>query len=221
MMMAKEKETWIDLTRNLSENTSVYPGDEPFKSVDKQIGPFMLKTITTSQHVGTHVDWQRHAIKNGEGIERLPLEQTAGKATKVRVLPKDGVLPTRAVETSYLNASAQEKRLLIETTHGDLYGNDVYFTDSPLFEADFPAFCAGQGITLIGVDMPSVGGVKTGEHAMHVNLLAKRIAIVENLTNLDQLADHVCFVAAPLKIIGGDGSLTRAFAKNLKNQVKG
>ncbi len=215
MMMPKE--TWIDLTRGLSEDTPVYPGDEPFKSSDKQIGSFMLKTITTSQHIGTHVDWQRHAIKNGEGIERLPLEQMIGEATKIRVVPKDGVLLTRAIEASYFNACAQEKRLLIETTHGNLYGRDAYFTDFPLFEEDFLTFCVEQGITLIGVDMPSIGGVAVDEHTMHVNLLEKRIALVENLTHLNQLTDHVYFVAAPLKIIGADGSLTRAFAKDLKD----
>ena len=211
------KERWIDLTRDLSEDTPVYPGDEPLKSNDKQIGSFILKTITTSQHIGTHIDWQRHAIKNGEGIEHLPLEQMVGEATKIRVVPKDGILLTRAIEAAYLNAHAQEKRLLIETTHGNHYGNDAYFTDFPLFEADFPDFCAKHGIRLIGLDMPSIGGVGMDEHTLHVSLLAKRIAIVENLTHLNQLTEHVYFVAAPLKMIGADGSMTRAFAKNIEN----
>jgi kynurenine formamidase len=48
---------------------------------------------------------------------------------------------------------------------------------------------------------------------IHKILLEANITIVEGLTNLDQLTqEKVFFIAAPLKIQGGDGAPCRAFA---------
>lgn len=206
---------WVDLSRDISRETPVYPGDRPVEVRENRLGGFSLKTFTSTHHVGTHIDAPRHAFPDGEGIDRMPIGRTVGEATHIRVKPKRGVLTTTDIRKAWDNVGRHTAILLIESTHGTSYGSDAYFTDVPVFEDDLPIFLRDAGIGCLGLDMPTVTGRNRDEKAMHEALLGDGVAIVENLTGLSVLDAFVFFVAAPLKIVDGDGSMTRAFAKNI------
>lgn len=68
---------------------------------------------------------------------------------------------------------------------------------------------------MLGVEPPSVADVNNMEELtlVHLILLGANITIVEGLTNLSSITqEKVFFVAAPLRIEGGDGCPCRAFA---------
>jgi kynurenine formamidase len=70
-------------------------------------------------------------------------------------------------------------------------------------------------VNILGVEPPSVADVNNLEELtrIHKTLLGANITIVEGLANLSALTqEKVFFVAAPLKIEGGDGCPCRAFA---------
>lgn len=67
----------------------------------------------------------------------------------------------------------------------------------------------------LGVEPPSVADVNNRAELTRIHriLLGGGVTLVEGLTGLDQLAlPRVFFIAAPLKIEGGDGCPCRAFA---------
>jgi arylformamidase len=68
----------------------------------------------------------------------------------------------------------------------------------------------GRGVTLLGLDLPSVDALDSKELRNHHALAAADIAIVEGL-DLGAVEAGVYLLAAlPLKIIGGDGAPVRA-----------
>ncbi|NJN05762.1 MAG: cyclase family protein, partial [Rhodobacteraceae bacterium] len=80
---------------------------------------------------------------------------------------------------------------------------------------DLALWCVGKNVNVLGVEPPSVADVNNKEELtrIHKILLGANVTIVEGLTNLDALSqEKVFFVAAPLKIEGGDGCPCRAFA---------
>lgn len=75
---------------------------------------------------------------------------------------------------------------------------------------DAAEFLVDRGITLIGVDFPSIDRPPFPAHEM---LLGNDVLILENLTNLDAVTGPVFQLSAiPLRIIGRDGSPVRAIA---------
>ena len=84
----------------------------------------------------------------------------------------------------------------------------------PAVAADAVAYLAEQGITCIGTDGPTLGGVDPAT-AREVEWLAgsKGLVVVEMLTGLESIADRdAFFMAAPIKIAGTRGGYGRALA---------
>jgi kynurenine formamidase len=91
----------------------------------------------------------------------------------------------------------------------------VYRDGLPRVSAEQARWCVAHQVRLLGVEPPSVADVhnKAELTEVHRTLLGGGVVIVEGLTNLDRLRDgEAWFVAAPLKIEGGDGCPCRAFA---------
>jgi kynurenine formamidase len=69
-----------------------------------------------------------------------------------------------------------------------------------------------KGVALVGCDTLAVDAVGSQENPAHHALLGSEVYVVENLKNLNRLPPFCLFVALPLKIRGGSGSLVRAGA---------
>src|SRR5690625_7709716 len=73
---------WIDITQPLSNDIAHWPGDEPFSyetTVTKaQSGPVNIGKITTSTHIGTHVDAPFHFLNDGKRIIEMDIERYIG-----------------------------------------------------------------------------------------------------------------------------------------------
>jgi arylformamidase len=85
----------------------------------------------------------------------------------------------------------------------------------PRISEELARWCVTHQVNVLGVEPPSVADVNdmTELTLIHQILLGANITIVEGLSGLDQLtSEKIFFVAAPLKIEGGDGCPCRAFA---------
>ena len=69
---------WIDVSVPLFEGMVHWPGDPEFRSdLDKSLKQgdvCNLTRLSTSVHIGTHMDAQRHFIRDGAAIDELPLD---------------------------------------------------------------------------------------------------------------------------------------------------
>ncbi len=144
-------------------------------------------------------------------IDQVPLDACVGPAILVS-LPNhgSGSIIERETLECWADQLRRTPRLVLNTGWYNHWGSPDYFTDHPVMTGDAAEFLVDRGITLIGVDFPSIDRPPFPAHEM---LLGNDVLILENLTNLDAVTGPVFQLSAiPLRIIGRDGSPVRAIA---------
>jgi arylformamidase len=206
-----------DISRTLSNDLAEWPGDEPYRfrlTQEQAKGQSVnLGAISMSVHNGTHADARFHFDTNGESIEKVPLEIYLGRATVVDLAQtfleaKDKHLITVEDLRSSAEEIAATSRLLVKTNRWR--DSTVFPGKIPVIAADIPAWLQKNGVTLLGLDLPSVDEIDSKSLQNHHALARAGIAIVESL-DLSDVASGIYHLAAlPLKIVGGDGAPMRA-----------
>lgn len=211
-----EKAFWIDLSRPVVPGMPVFPGDPEVKetivcTVEKD--GYRLTVLETAMHAGTHLDAPGHFLEAGNDVSRIPLDRFAGPASRIRVLPQDGIIPTAAIREAYSRLESPAERLLLDCGWASRWGSPEFFAGFPGFEPDFGNFLKEKGIVLLGSDLPSVKYGASDFTSAHRELLGNGVVIVENLIGLKTLPEAVFFAAFPLPLVGMDGSMVRAVAR--------
>lgn len=205
----------IDISRLLTPQIAVWPGDSPF-----QIEPVMkicngdsvnLTTLTMSAHTGTHIDAPRHFKDNGASIEALDLSKYWGPAQVVTVTKEIG--PLFPNDFDHVDLTLAPRLLVRSCSSGrdtTIFDDQIVYPSSVLAD-----FLGAAGIVLYGADGPSMDKTDDVELRGHKALQRNRIAILEGL-QLAHVKDGVYdFVALPLNIKNGDGSPVRAVLRQL------
>lgn len=211
-------EKWIDLSIAIDENYLVYPGDSQVEI--KQIKTikndrFNMKTVNINMHVGTHMDFTSHMLETKERSEGFPIDKLIGKANVIKPRVINNVVKTEDIIKAYEQVGYKSRILIINLDHAKNINTEKFYKQ-PKFEQSLFHFLKENGINVLGVDAPTVVYHDSKDVLkMHHDLLGSGITIIETLVNLDKLSDLVDFIALPLKIIGMDGSLLRAVAKNI------
>lgn len=205
---------WIDISQPLNENLAHWPGDQPFHYhtplTKEDTGSVNIGRITTSTHVGTHVDAPYHFLNDGKRIIDLEIDRFIGSC-KVIDLSAFTEINESALRSKQIGTT---ERLLIRTS---LPNDPERFPEevSPV-TPDGAAYMKSSGVKLVGVDTPSIDPISSktlaGHHALHKH----DIYILENimLDGVDE-GDYE-FIALPLPLEEADGSLVRAVIKPIK-----
>ncbi|AFU57577.1 putative cyclase family protein [Candidatus Nitrososphaera gargensis Ga9.2] len=194
-----------DLTRTISEDMQVYPGDprpkfEPHVTI-KEDGKANVTRITLGSHTGTHVDAPWHFLQDGNGIDMEPLDKFVGEAA---IIDASGKSSITAGDFS-CNDIRSGDIVLIHTGTGDRP------TDFAYLDVSAAKWITEHGVRCVGIDTPSVEKYGVKDAPVHKMLLASNIGIIENLVNLEQFAgSRMFFVCLPLPLKGIDGSPARA-----------
>lgn len=175
------------------------------------------RTVHLYSHAGTHMDAQTHFAAGPGTIDITPLERCMGSAWVVNL---DGIEDQCLITIAHLGRISGEfqagESLLLRTGWSRHVENPQHYRDQfPRISEELAHWCVDNQVNILGVEPPSVANVNdmTELTRIHQILLGGNITIVEGLTNLEALSqDKVFFVAAPLKIEGGDGFPCRAFA---------
>lgn len=205
---------WIDITQALTNDMAHWPGDTPFSfsisATKEQTGSANVGKITTSLHMGTHVDAPFHFDNEGITIEQLAIDTYIGKAKVIDVSQHETITPA-VLEHYQLDGV---KRLLLHTS---LPNNPKRFPDQlPVLDPSIASYLAGKGVILLGVDMPSVDPITSKTLDTHHALEKNGVHILENLLLDDVAVGDYQLIALPLKIIGADGSPVRAVIRPLE-----
>lgn len=208
---------WHDLSLPVSDNMPVYPGD-PAVSADRVLehgrDGIQLSLLRMGSHTGTHLDAPRHFLAEGAAIDDLPVERFCRPARVIACPPdRDGKISLSGLDGSDFQPG---EALLLSTGWEKYWGQPNYFQDCPVFAAGSSRILLSLGISLLGVDLPTVqeAGESSKPAMMHISLLGGGIILVENLTNLQAVTGQkIEFYAFPLKLAGGDGSPVRAVAR--------
>ena len=207
-------ETLWDITPAIDSTTPVWPGDTPvgIERVWKmQAGsPVNVARVTLSPHTGAHTDAPLHYDEQGAAIGTVPLDAYLGRC---RVIHCIGAAPLVTPERIAGSLEHMPPRVLLRT-----------YERAPLAAWD-SAFCAvapetidllaAHGVTLIGIDTPSLDPQESKTMDAHRRIRAHRMAILEGVV-LDAVApgDYE-LIALPLKFATLDASPVRAVLRAL------
>jgi len=205
---------WIDISQPLNEKLAQWPGDQPFHyhtSVTKESsGSVNIGEITTSTHIGTHVDAPYHFRNDGKRILDLDLDRYIGPC-KVIDIGASTEINASVLKDKHIGSA---ERLLIRTA---LPNDPERFPDevSPV-TPDGAAYMKSIGVKLVGVDTPSVDPISSKDLAGHHALHEHDIYILENVM-LDGVEEgDYELIALPLPFEQADGSPVRAVIKRIK-----
>lgn len=207
---------WLDISQPLTNDMAHWPGDTPFTysiSYSKsETGSVNIGQITTSLHIGTHVDAPFHFDSNGKKITDLNINHFIGEAMVIDVSDADEITVDILQKFNWDNVT----RVLLRTS---LPNNPKLFPDkTPVIDDQIAAFLAEKGVVLFGIDVPSVDALDSKDLPTHHALAKHGIHILENV-----MLDHVSpgkyeLVALPLAIHGADGSPVRAVIRSVEGK---
>lgn len=200
-----------DITLTLRDALPCWPGDTPFRfdlAWSKADGATVnVGRVSTSIHIGTHVDAPFHFDDSGTTVDALALDPFVGPALVVDVRGR-GIIGVEDLIGFDLSTTP---RLLLRT---DGWLDHSRFPESiPVLDRAVPSYLREQGVILLGVDVPSVDQIDSTDLPIHLALGSFRISILESV-DLTRVEPGVYeLIALPLKVAGGDGSPVRAILR--------
>ncbi len=205
--------TIFDISLTISPNLPTWPGDpgielQQFESMDKGAHA-NVTSISTSVHVGTHVDAPHHFLNDGRTVEQLPLEVLTGPCYVVQ-LP-DGVEAITSDVLERVEIAPDMKRVLFGTRNSHQWagGETKFQTDFVAITEDGAEWLVEHGVQLVGVDYLSVAPYGDSSPT-HTVLLKAGVVIVEGLNLSKVMRGFYELYCLPLKIAGSDGAPARA-----------
>jgi arylformamidase len=203
----------FDITRTLNSDLAPWPGDSPF-TAERQLamdrGDIVnLTTLTTSSHIGTHVDAPYHFVNADLSLEQVPLDIYLGPATVVTVQREAG--PLTPADFPNLDWTGVE-RLLVHSvaSHHPL---NQFISDFVYPSPELADWLGQHGVVLFGADAPSMDALDSKTLPGHLALRRHNVAILEGLLLANVPDGEYELIALPLKIEGGDGSPVRAILR--------
>jgi kynurenine formamidase len=198
----------IDLTVPLTDRTPVFPGDPATvikpggKLAEDGYSDHYVSMVT---HAGTHIDAPSHMLAEGKNLDQFSVQQFVGRGIYIKVEAKKFDLATLQA------AGIREGDIvLFHTGLGELYQQPAYFTDYPDIPLEVAEYLVAHRVRMVGFDMCSPDH---SPYTMHKILLGGGVLIIENVTNLAQLAGKDFTVyALPIKL-QLDGAPARVLAQ--------
>jgi len=176
---------------------------------DPSIEWHVAHLISTSSHVGTHLESPYHWTKGGRDIGSLPLESLIGSAIKLDLSHKK-----RGQEITLKDAEETSKGRLrrgdivfLQTDHSKLWGSEEYWHDSAYLSIKAAEWLAEFGVKLVGIDGPRLDCYRAQgreRYVIHEILHGNGVPVVENMANLCEFKDRGTAFILPVKVRGID-----------------
>jgi kynurenine formamidase len=215
----------VDLTLPIGEDTLSPP------SVNLQLaltpfhrGPgfWQASKVEMVLHTGSHVDFERHVLADGETAADVPLERVSGPAL---VVDLSHVGPNHAISVADLESRLPDLRsgdiVLVRTDWTEKeWGNfPTYYLESPYCMPDAAQWLVDKGAKAIGFDCFSeycarLPDFTSEDFIIHKIILENGSILMQQMTNLSQLPveERFQFFAPFMKIRGAEGAPARFFA---------
>ncbi len=210
--MAKTKSSdWIDVSVPLYPGMVHWPGDPEFeshhaKSLDRG-DVCNLTALSTSAHIGTHMDAPRHFIKKGVGIEKLPLQAVMGPCRVVPIRDDEAIKPEELVPLKLRPG----ERILFKTRNSKRSWKSEKFDEHFIYISKEAAqFLVDRKVQTVGVDYLSIGGFFKDGVPTHQILLGASVWVIEGLNLAKIEPGRYELICLPIKLRGSDGAPARA-----------
>ena len=210
----------IDLTMRISSSIRVFPGSpQPcfIKWSKLDIQGYDSEVMFMSTHTGTHVDAPSHFKPDLASIDMISVARLVCNAVLIRTEKHAGQL----VEQQDLgnHEIMQGDAVVIATGWEKHAANRNYMTENPGLSRQAARYLVNKKANAVAIDCPSIDAGTDSRFTVHNLLLQNNIIIVENLCNLDRIANRnkngnnkFTLIISPLKLSGATGSPARVLA---------
>lgn len=201
-----------DLSIPIQPGMTLWPSDPPLsmtlaRSMARGDGANVTR-LEFGAHTGTHMDAPFHFVRDGTGIDQIPLETLIGPSRVLDLTGIPGHIDRAALEGCNL---AGVTRALFKTRNSARWARDEREFDKNFIAVvhDGARYLIERGIKLVGVDYLSVEPYGSKDHPVHLALLPARVVIVEGLNLSAVPAGDYELIALPMKLKDCDGAPTR------------
>lgn len=199
----------IDISPPLTEAIAVWPGDVPLSravALSLEEGSnIALSSVTTTVHVGAHVDAPNHYVLGGQDVASRSLHYYYGPCQVIEV---SGLARGERIRPSHLGAPVEAPRVLLKT--GSFPDPQDWNTDFCALSAELVDHVHAAGGVLIGIDTPSVDLFDDKELESHHALARHDMANLEGIVLSHVEPGLYTLIALPLALVGADASPVRA-----------
>lgn len=189
--------------------------------------PYSYKVtgFTLCDHSGTHVDSINHVVNrpDARSIDTLPTSwfMAPGVWFDFSFKEPNSYISKKDIEDAIAKTGVTIKPNSVVfyytgwyKKYGDKYG---YIKDYPGVDREAIEYLNDLGAVIVGADAPSIDSYNEVKFERiqpgHIVCREREILNIENLANVDQIADHeFWFCGLPLKLKGGSGSPFRGVA---------
>ena len=210
----------IYLSPRVSHEAPVWPGDEPFSiaprwSIDSG-DAVTVGTVTTTAHIGAHIDAPAHIVGSAPSIEATPLDACVGRCLIVdvsdlvdRSSDPHRPAPVERVRERVLGHTRGEtiERLLLRHYAEQPSG---WHPALPGIEPELVEWFAAQRGRLLGVDLASFDPAECKDLLAHRAGIAGGFVLLEGLDLSAAPEGEAELIALPLPWAGADASPVRA-----------
>ncbi len=159
------------------------------------------------------MDAPLHFIRQGLGIDKMPLDTTVGRARVIEIHDSESIKP----EELYQYRIRSGERILFKTRNSlRVWQTDTFIEDFVSISKEAARFLVEHKVRVIGVDYLSVGGFKRGGTETHRALLKGGVWIIEGLDLSRVKPGKYDLICLPLKLDQGDGAPARAILRAVR-----
>lgn len=197
----------IDITPTISEEIAVFPGDTPFSR--KELLSFengnnlVLSSINTTVHLGAHTDAPSHYHPQGKSMAETSLDAYMGHCQVIEVKEK-----VARIRPEHIQEEVNCPRILLKTS--SFPNPNKWNNDFSALSPELIIFLSKKGVTLVGIDTPSVDPADDKELLTHNEIYKNQMAILEGIVLTSVRPGHYDLIALPLPFKGADASPVRA-----------
>jgi arylformamidase len=194
--------------------TSPLPILEPLGVISRD--GYSIERLNALTHSGTHMDAPYHFLESGKTVDQIPPGSLTGVGA-VLDLRKEitgNVIPQSAVQRHWPKAFEPEIVLLETGWSHSRSPTKKYLYDFPGIDPTTAGWLADKKVKGVGTDTLGIDPFENSKFEAHKVLLGRDIWILEALDHLDTLQEGTPYtvVAAPLKLEGASGAMSRVFA---------
>ena len=208
------EERLIDISVPLRSGMVHWPDNPPVRierMLDMERGDVAnVSKISLGSHTGTHMDAPIHFVRAGEGMDRLPLDATIGRARLVEIQDPVSIKPDELSQ----HGIGRGERVLFKTRNSSLgWWTQDFIEDFVYVSQEAARYLADREVRTVGVDYLSVGGFRRDGVETHQVLLGAGIWVIEGLDLSRVEPGEYELICLPLKVEDGDGAPARAILR--------
>ena len=159
------------------------------------------------------MDAPLHFIRQGIGIDKMPLDTTVGRARVIEIQDTESIKP----EELYQYRIRSGERILFKTRNSlRVWQTDTFIEDFVFISKEAARFLVEHKVRVIGVDYLSVGGFKRDGIETHRTLLEGGVWIIEGLDLSRVKPGKYDLICLPLKLDQGNGAPARAILRAVR-----